>query len=352
MRILGLMSGTSADGLSMAVVEAGRGRPRVLDHGEEPFSPADRRFLLALPSATAPDLCAAGVRVAELFAKGARRLARGCALAGSHGQTVWHIPGRASLQIGDGCTIAARLGLPVVSDFRAADIAAGGQGAPLVPFADRLLFARPRRSVAVLNIGGIANITWIGRRGEVAAFDTGPGNCLLDAAARSLLGRAFDPGGRTARRGRPDLAWLTARLRHPYFAQPPPKSTGRELFDAGWVPRGSAPDVLATLARLTAASLGSALFALGPVDDVYVGGGGWKNRFLIELIEEHAGIPLRPTDDAGVPSDAREAAAFALLAWAHHRRIPANIATGGRPAILGKLSPAGPVFLPRSRRAR
>jgi anhydro-N-acetylmuramic acid kinase len=341
MNVVGLMSGTSGDGVSAALVEVGRGRPRVLATRTTPYPPALRRRVLELPRAGAAELCEMSVILGEAFAAAARPFARRAQLVGSHGQTVWHIPGRASLQIGEPAVIAAATGLPVVSDFRPADIAAGGQGAPLVPFADRMLFARRGRSVAVLNIGGIANVTWLGADGRVAAFDTGPGNCLMDAAARRFLGKPFDRDGARARRGRPDLALLAGWLRHPWFRTPPPRSTGRELFSDDWLERRGrtgADDLLATLARFTAFTLASHTLACGRPDDVLVGGGGWRNRFLIQLLEDRFGHPLRPTDDAGVPWDAREAAAFALLAWAHVKGIPANIATGGRPAVLGKYS--------------
>ena len=339
MRILGLMSGTSGDGVSAALIEAGRGRPRLLAHRNLPFPAALRRWILDLPRANAPALCEANVRLGEAFGAAARAMSREADLIGSHGQTVWHIPGRASLQLGDASVIAAQTGLPVVSDFRPADIAAGGQGAPLVPFADRALFAKPGKDIAVLNIGGIANLTWLGADGKVTAFDTGPGNCLLDGAARRFLKKPFDRGGAAARKGKPDLALLNRWLEHPWFSLPPPKSTGREMFDNSWIPkRGRAEDVLAALTRLTSITLASQVLACGRPEEILVGGGGWKNRFLIEQLEECLGVPLRPTDDAGVPWDAREAAAFALLAWAFTKRIPANIATGGRPAILGRLT--------------
>ena len=339
MKILGLMSGTSCDGLSMALVDAGRGRPRVLEHASVAWPAAFRRRLLALPRATAAEICEANVAIGEAFGKAARGLAKKADVIGSHGQTVWHVPGKASLQVGEPSVIAALTGKPVVADFRPADIAAGGQGAPLVPFSDRLFFANKNIDVAVLNIGGIANVTWLGRDGRVAAFDTGPGNCLLDAAARRFLGKPYDRDGATARRGKVDFGLLEKWLAHPWFEAPPPKSTGRELFGDAWVPkRGKPADILATLTRLTAITLASQTLACGRPAEILVGGGGWRNRFLIEGLETLFGVPLRPTDDHGVPSDAREAAAFALLAWAFVKRIPANIATGGRPAVLGRLS--------------
>ncbi len=339
MRFLGLMSGTSCDGLSMALVEAGAGRPRVLEHGSVAWPAAFRKRLLALPGARAPELCEANVAIGEAFGKAARGLAKKADVIGSHGQTVWHVPGKASLQIGEPSVIAAITGRPVVADFRPADIAAGGQGAPLVPFADRMFFGSKKHDVAVLNIGGIANVTWLGRDGRVTAFDTGPGNCLLDAAARRFLGKPYDRDGATARRGKVNFPLLEKWLAHPWFEAPPPKSTGRELFSDAWVPkRGKPADILATLTRLTAITLASQTLACGRPAEILVGGGGWRNRFLIEGLETLFGVPLRPTDDHGVPWDAREAAAFALLAWAFVKRVPANIATGGRPAILGRLS--------------
>ncbi|MEK7469533.1 MAG: anhydro-N-acetylmuramic acid kinase [Planctomycetota bacterium] len=339
MRFLGLMSGTSCDGLSMALVDAGRGRPRVLEHASVAWPAKFRRRLLALPGATAAEICEANMAIGEAFGKAARGLAKKADVIGSHGQTVWHVPGKASLQVGEPSVIAALTGKPVVADFRPADIAAGGQGAPLVPFADRLFFANPKHDVAVLNIGGIANVTWLGRDGRVAAFDTGPGNCLLDAAARRFIKKPYDRDGATARKGKVDFHLLEKWLAHPWFEVQPPKSTGRELFSDDWVPaHGKAADILATLTCLTSMTLASQTLACGRPAEILVGGGGWRNRFLIEGLETLFGVLLRPTDDHGVNSDAREAAAFALLAWAFVKRIPANIATGGRPAVLGRLS--------------
>lgn len=310
-------------------------------------------------------------------------------LVGSHGHTVWHDPpstvgeaaeghggdspapdpGRpgSSLQLGNPAGLAEETGVPVVSDFRSADLAAGGQGAPLVPFADALLFSSEDRSRALQNLGGMGNVTWLpslGSDDEVFAFDTGPGVALLDAAAEMATGGSlrFDRDGEMARRGSVDPGLLDRLMDHSFFRRPPPRSTGREIFgaalvreiagqrdldpgepDQGWL------DLLATLAAFTARSVGDAYerwVAPRGVDEVFLTGGGASNPVLVEAIRrELAPLPLRDAEELGVDPDAREAVAFAVLAWAHLEGIPANVpaATGARgPRILGSFTPAGP----------
>jgi anhydro-N-acetylmuramic acid kinase len=285
---------------------------------------------------------------------------------GSHGQTVWHRPPSAerrgaTLQLGDPATIAERTGRPVVSDFRTRDMAAGGQGAPLVPWVDRLLFSAPGGPRALQNIGGIANVTRVppkGSAGPVFAFDTGPGNALIDAAVELATdGRlTFDRDGRLAARGEVDGELLAELLRHPYFAAEPPKSTGREEFGRPFVarlveaiqPEGDRDwlDLVATLTELTARSIADAygrwVIPRG-VDEVVVTGGGARNPTLMgrlrALLEP---LPVVDASALGIDPDAKEAVAFALLAWAHLRGIPANVpeATGAAgPRVLGSLTP-------------
>lgn len=304
------------------------------------------------------------------------------AALGSHGQTIWHEPPRASargwtLQLGDAATLAERTGIAVVHDFRARDMAAGGHGAPLVPWADRVLLHRPGVGRALQNLGGMGNVTFLPASGvwdEILAFDTGPGVALVDAAFRraqaalgSTGGAAFDVDGRRAARGRVDEALLAGLLADPFFDMRPPRSTGRERFgdarleailaDAG--PRfreddGAAWDgLLATLVELTARSVARAYRDHLPVEGIHqvvLAGGGARNPTLVRAIEaalsrEIGALPVETGAAAlGVDPDAREAAAFALLAWAHLRGIPGSLprVTGAAgPRVLGSYVPGG-----------
>lgn len=377
-RIIGLMSGTSLDGIDAALV-------RFDDRGPEeppgwaleafhyrPYAVGDRSRIAGLiaegglDAATrlhadlgewfagaALDLCAsAGVDPADVDA------------IGSHGQTVWHLPpedGRgATLQLGCPATIAERTGIPVVSDFRARDMAAGGQGAPLIAWADRALFAHPERGRVLANIGGIANASHVpaGGRGDVIAFDTGPGNVLIDAAiARATDGAGQrDERGERARRGRVLDDLLSLLLDDPYFGMAPPKSTGRERYGpdvvADLVER-VAPvrerewnDILATLTEVTAVSLADGIRRwLLPhgAGDVLVSGGGARNSFLLErLASRLPEVDVVPASAIGMNPDAKEAIAFAALAWAHVHGRTGNEprATGAAgPRVLGSLTP-------------
>jgi len=288
------------------------------------------------------------------------------AAVGSHGQTIWHRPpaeGRrgATLQLGDPATIAERTGCAVVSDFRTRDMAAGGQGAPLVPWVDQVLFSLPGRSRALQNIGGIGNVTWVPPRGSAEscfAFDTGPGNALIDAAVELATGGrlTFDRDGQLAARGEVDRALLEELLRHPYFGQEPPKSTGREEFGRPFVLRlaeavqpegdGDWLDLIATLTELTARTIADAyrrwLLPRG-VDEAVMTGGGARNPTLVARIRDllHP-LPVLGGEVLGVDPEQKEAVAFAVLAWAHLRGIPANVpaATGAAgPRVLGSYTP-------------
>jgi anhydro-N-acetylmuramic acid kinase len=276
----------------------------------------------------------------------------------SHGQTIYHIPperGRkgSTLQIGEAAVIAQRTGVKVVSDFRTADMALGGQGAPLVPFADHVLF-RDRATCCAQNLGGIANVTVVTeKREDVFAFDTGPGGCLIDEAMRALFGKPFDRGGRVARKGTPDRRLLERLLGHPYFAKRPPKSTGRETFGIAMLKpilnhtRKSRPeDVVATLTRLTARSIGDAYerFILKEhyIEEVILSGGGAKNSFMVELLREELS-PLKITliDELGIPAEAKEAMSFAILARETLAGRPSSLpraTCASRAAVLGKIT--------------
>ncbi len=367
LRVVGVMSGTSCDGVDVAVVEVRRGaglRVRTLSAWTKPYSDTVREALLRLasPEATPEEVCRWNVEVGEQLAEAVlEALARGgleperCHLVGSHGHTVWHVPGHSTLQIGEAAVIAERTGLPVVSNFRARDVAAGGHGAPLVPYVDWLLFVHPQRSRAVQNLGGIGNVTWLpaaARPDGVVAFDTGPGNMVVDSVVRLLTGARYDQGGRMAAAGAPHLGLVEELLGHPYFRQPPPKSTGREVFGLDYaralVERGrqlglSDADLVATATYLTARTVAEAYRFLGTVDEVLLSGGGVHNRTLVGWLEKLlAPVPVRTTAEEGVDPDFKEAVAFAVLAAMTAWGMPGNLptATGARRAvILGDLTP-------------
>jgi anhydro-N-acetylmuramic acid kinase len=375
---LGLMSGTSMDGIDAALLEL-RGDPddlewRLVHWAAAPYRPEQREAIHgAILAGSADALCSLHADLGEWLAAAACTVCERAEVPleevraiGSHGQTVWHRPPAegwrgATLQLGDPATIAERTGCDVVSDLRSRDVAAGGHGAPLVPLADRLLFAHPDHPRALQNIGGIGNVTWVPARGEDAAplaFDTGPGNALIDAAVElcSAGAQTFDRDGYIAERARVDTALLERLMGERYLAMEPPKSTGREEFGRPFVERlaaGYAPDdeeawgsLVATLTEFTARSIADAyerwIIPRG-VGDVVVTGGGARNPVLLRRIRELLD-PL-PVDDGaslGIDPEAKEAAAFALLAWAHLARVPGNVptATGAAgPRILGSLTP-------------
>ncbi len=355
---LGLMSGTSADGVTAALTHVGPGRfMRVLAHRTFPYSPPDRRRMLALAHATTAELSAANAWIGERFARAALLVAKGhrVHVIGSHGQTVWHEPGRHTLQLGEPSIIAERTGVTVVADFRPRDIAAGGQGAPLVPFFDDFLFGASPHVRALQNIGGIANVTVVGGGAKPVAFDTGPGNALIDDAVHIVThGRQqYDRGGKIALSGQLDESLLKRLLDHPYFAKRPPKSTGRELFSrdflvkrAGRVLARRPADAIATLTFFTARTIADAYarFVTVPIDEVVISGGGALNPALVKHLDWLTfPAPVRPLSVYGIDPMAKEAAAFALLAAQAVRGRPntAPWATGARRAVVaGKIVPA------------
>ncbi|HXT01771.1 MAG TPA: anhydro-N-acetylmuramic acid kinase [Elusimicrobiota bacterium] len=356
---VGLMSGTSADGVTAALVELSATGVEVKRCETYPYHPRLKRRVLDAPSLRAPELSLLNFELGRSFADAAAKISRGSrpSVIGSHGQTVWHGPGAAvpnTLQIAEPAIIAERMRLPVVADFRTRDMAAGGQGAPLVPAFDLFLFGRgPRR--AVVNVGGISNVSIVGEGRLHSAFDTGPGNALMDEAVRrATLGRSeMDRGGRLAARGRVDAATLTRLLSHPFLQKAPPKSLDRTTFGPklldGRFPRVGAknlPDVLATLAELTACSIWTGVVEHGgkPVSEVVVSGGGALNDHLMRRLSMLF-FPVAVTTTAahGLPVMAKEAACFAWLAARAVDGRPNNCpaATGARGArILGKIIPA------------
>jgi anhydro-N-acetylmuramic acid kinase len=362
---LGLISGTSADGIDAALVSFGQERPRLLAARTHPWPSALREQILAVAQGEAAiDLDAFGqldIALGHGFADAALALlqdsgtpAAAVRAIGSHGQTVRHRPAGEypfTLQLGDPATIAERCGIDVVADFRRADVAAGGQGAPLLPAVHAMLLARPGHGRVVLNLGGIANITVLGADGGVIGFDTGPANGLLDAWCLRHRGEAFDRDGAFAASGRVDNALLDALLADPYFALPPPKSTGREHFHLDWLaaqPRVAAlapADVQATLLELSAHSVAEAIMRHAPdAEEVLACGGGVHNGALMRrLAELLAPSVLASTARFGVDPDYLEATAFAWLARQRLLGLPGNLptVTGARgPRLLGAIHAA------------
>ena len=372
--VLGLMSGTSLDGISAAVVRfapaGGEGvRYEVLGVRTHAYEPAQReRLAAALVGGTPADYCRLHVDLGHWLADAAVALAaesgvglRGLDAVASHGQTVWHEPGHSTWQIGDPSVIAERTGVSVVSDFRSRDMAAGGQGAPLVPIADRLLFAHESRWRALQNIGGIGNVTVVPPGGDaqgVRAFDTGPGVAVIDAVTRRVRPElAYDEDGRLAAAGAAVGEVVAELLAEPYFLAAPPKSTGRELFSPAYVdrliercravrPAVTDEDLVATAVSLTARSIGDAYarFLPEPVDDVVLSGGGARNETLVRAIAaELPGRRVVRFDELFFDGEAKEAVAFALLGWLHLVGRPGNVpgATGAAgPRVLGSRTPA------------
>ncbi len=355
---IGIMSGTSADGVD-AVCVAFHDEPRavtVAAHYYEPYAPDLRQRLLGLmtPGDNEIDrLGALEVELAEIFAAAALSVCRQAGLGpsaitaiGSHGQTVRHRPQglRAfTLQIGDPARIAERTGIAVVADFRRRDMAAGGQGAPLVPAFHAWLFGQARATRAIVNIGGIANVTLVpgGANDQaVLGFDTGPGNALLDAWIHKQTGAAQDTGGHLAAAGRVHQGLLDRLKADPYFAATPPKSTGREHFSLAWLTERlpdydlGAADVQATLVRLTAETIAEALAPYQP-EAVFVCGGGAENPVLIAALESALATPVATTADLGLDPHMVEPVAFAWLARETLAGRP-----GSRPTVTGARHPA------------
>ncbi|QEH38077.1 Anhydro-N-acetylmuramic acid kinase [Aquisphaera giovannonii] len=373
--VAGLMSGTSADSIDVAICSIrGGGIPgpesrgaavELLGYREEAHDPGIRRAILELDRLDVRSVAELNVRLGEAFAaacaEGLRRAGLPPSeldLVGSHGQTVYHhssVPGaiKATLQLGDGDVIAERLGVPVVADFRARDIAAGGEGAPISPFADLILFGSTRGTRrAVLNLGGVANVTVLDPEpSAVLGFDTGPANSLIDRLARRLSGGrlACDCDGAIARSGRVDESLVERLLAEDaYLARRPPKSTGFEMYGDAFVDRAARllgrcdADLMASLTEFTARSIARAFAAfVPPRDEVIAAGGGVRNPALLDRIAALlAPARLLRSDDLGVPGDAREAMAFAILAseaiLGHPTSLP-SVTGARRSAVLGKL---------------
>jgi anhydro-N-acetylmuramic acid kinase len=385
MTVAGIMSGTSADGIDVAFTritphpdDPEAPALKLLGHAGFPFAPALRRAVLAAMNADAiatAELARLNWRLGQAYAEaleaGLERHPCRLDLVGCHGQTIYHqaTPARylgreasCTWQIGEMAMLAEQSGVPVVSNFRPADMVVGGQGAPLVPLLDYVLFRHPTRGRVLQNLGGIGNLTALPPKAgplQVVAFDTGPGNMVIDQLMQQLFGKRFDRGGKTGARGTVIKPVVSARLREPFFAARPPKTAGREQFGSDYTIRfleacrkagGSPEDAIASATALTAESVALAYSSFlfktmrkAPVDFI-VSGGGARNLTLMQMLHEQLeplDCTVRSSDDLGLPAEAKEAAAFALLAYETWHRRPGNIpsATGAaRPAILGEIT--------------
>ena len=386
MKCLGLMSGTSMDGVDCAIVDVRPGRftlrITLLAYRTRPYPPVLREQILSLlRTGTVETVCRLHVAVGEMFARVANQTirqaklsAQDIAVIGSHGQTVWHSPKRvsmpgvgsvrSSLQIGDPSVIAERTGITTVADFRARDLAAGGEGAPLTPYVHHHVFQSRKTSRLIVNLGGIANVTWLPRGGglqDVVACDVGPCNLLLDGLmAQATQGQqSIDQNGALAARGREQDVLVQALLRHPFMARRPPKSTGREEFGERYIRRVrqvatrhnlSLDDTLASsCAGIARAIRRSGQWVSQAVDEVIAGGGGVRNRGLLGALKREFGPDrVLSMEQAGVKSQALEAMAFAVLAHETVRGVPANLpwVTGAAsPVVLGTVTPGHKPFV-------
>jgi len=380
MTVAGIMSGTSADGIDVAVVRIQKGKPRLtlLAHEGFKFPAALRRAVLAAMNAQSTSTAELarlnwrlGIAYAEAVKATLKKHPVQLDLIGCHGQTLFHQPAAqvyagkqfaCTWQLGEASVLASELQVPVVSNFRPADMLAGGQGAPLVPLLDYVLFADAKRARVLQNIGGIANLTAIPAGADanaVIAFDNGPGNMIIDALALQLFGKPFDRNGEIAARGTVLKTVLAAALSNPYFQQKPPRTAGREQFGreyaakflASCLRKSTKPeDALATATALTAESIAQSYkqyvrpkMKARSVDYI-VSGGGARNATLMALLAQRLapmGCELAASESFGLPAEAKEAAAFALLAWQTWNRLPGNVpaATGARrPVLLGQVT--------------
>ncbi len=375
-RVIGLMSGTSADSIDAAAVEiTGEGDEIHAELAAFIDIPHDVPFKTAIfrsfgADSTSEFLTALNTALGERFADAAIAVRDKAGwpkdsidAVGSHGQTAWHQPDpvdiaglkvAGTLQLGNPAVIAERVKAPVVSDFRSRDVAVGGQGAPLVPLIDWLLYRSPSRSRSLVNIGGIANLTYLPKGcqlDQMIAFDTGPGNMAIDAATRLSTDppEPFDRDGKRAASGNVNLPLLEELLAHPFLAQQPPKSTGREVFGEHWtrklidVYHGPLNDLIATLTALTSESIVREHrdFLPGLPDEMILSGGGSRNGTLVRMIQQRAGVEARTAGEMGWNSDAKEAVAFAILADRTMQGLPGNApsATGAeRGVILGSVT--------------
>ena len=359
------MSGTSADGIDAAIVDIDKNKVQVVAFDMFAYPSAVRKKVLEIgeqKNCTAGNISTLNFLLGKLFAEAVVKLCKKNKISlktidiiGSHGQTIYHNPkGKipSTLQIGEPSIIAHRTGITTVADFRPMDIAAGGQGAPLVPFADHILFSHRTKNRVLQNIGGIANLTFLpagGQIGDIIAFDTGPGNMIIDQlVCRTTGGKlTFDKGGKIAAVGNVNQKILNAMLKHPYLRRQPPKTTGREMFGEIFCSKFriqtiANEDMIATATAFTAVSIANAYSKLLPSkpDEIILCGGGAKNKTLVRMLGQYTQSKILTTNDFGINSDAKEAISFAILAWATIKGIKNNVpnATGAKTAeILGKI---------------
>lgn len=384
-RVVGMMSGTSVDGVDAALVEISgtdsEPKVKLLAFENKPYPPQVREKIFSLftpANATVDKVGYMNFLLGEIYAKSALSVIEKAGMKpeeidviGSHGQTIWHapipespdgIPVAYTVQIGEGSVIAERTGILTVSDFRVADMAAGGQGAPLVPFSEYLLYRREKETILLQNIGGIGNMTVMpagAKPRDVFAFDTGPGNMIIDAVISAVTGgeKTYDTGGETAAKGKVCNALLDILKEEPYYRQPLPKTTGREHFGVqytekilSWRKENPIPveDLLATVTDLTAYSIADAyeryVLPKYQASEIIVGGGGSYNATLLRFMKERFaphGVAVRTQEDLGLSSDAKEAVAFALMADCCMRgranTLP-SVTGAEHPAVMGKIS--------------
>jgi len=363
---IGLMSGTSMDGIDGVLMDLGSPPPwRSLAHAHQPLDPALKSILLALNTPGSNELDQAALAAQDLVKSCAQVVKAVCTRAevtpaqiraiGAHGQTVRHRPELGyTLQLNAPALLAELTGIDVVADFRSRDVAAGGQGAPLVPAFHQALFERPQETVVVLNVGGMANVSILRAPHPPLGFDCGPGNALMDAWCEQHTGQPYDEDGAWGAQGQVNSSALDIALSDPFFALPPPKSTGRDLFNLAWLQQWlttanlahlAAQDVQATLCEVTARSAASAVKAFAPsASHLVVCGGGALNGALMRRLQANLpGVAVQPSDAHGLPVMQVEAAAFAWLAQRHVHHLAGNVpqVTGARgPRILGALYPA------------
>ena len=372
-KIIGLMSGTSADGITAAYADISgtgeRAEIQLIGFKTYPYTVEVREQvfdLFKLGQSTVQDVCEMNSVLGEAFAEAANQLITDLGIArdevdlvGSHGQTIWHQPdsepvsgysSRSTLQLGEPAVISEKTGLPVVSDFRKADMAVGGEGAPLTPYLDYVLHSDPDENRVLQNIGGIANLTYLPAGAgvdEVIAFDTGPGNMIIDALVKRYTGASHDVDGSLASRGNVNKILLDELMNHPYYKLKPPKTTGREVFGEQYSEKIakraeelclSLEDLIATVTRLTIETIFHAYETYLPdaMDAVYVSGGGSRNPVIVKGLKETLSISVHDYSVLGIPSEAKEALLIALLANEHIMGTPSNIttATGAKRSVL------------------
>ena len=377
LRVAGLMSGTSGDGVDVAIVDIDDRSQKLLGFGTMPYPASLRKALFNLfePNTShVDDICHYNFVFGHFFAKALESICSNVSipldsidLIGSHGQTIYHNPSgrryagrriRSTLQIGEPSIIAQQTGITTVADFRPRDIACGGQGAPLVPYADSVLLSHRSLNRAVQNVGGIANVTFLPATsgpGKIIAFDTGPGNMIIDGLMTLFTNKKYDNHGNLAAKGQVCQSALNRLLVHPYLPKSPPKTCGREEFglqfcrsfyDSAIADKISPADCVATATAFTALTIAKAYrrFLPSMPDEIILCGGGAKNRTLVKMLQAQCGgVKIMTTDDLGIDLDAKEAMSFAILAWATIKGIANNVpaATGAaQTTVLGKILPA------------